>query len=59
MNCLVCGYQDASTLCPRCGTDLRLLAGEAGEARLEIAHVGHAASVSEDRADRKAPKRSG
>jgi len=59
VNCLVCGYPDASTLCPRCGTDLRLLAGEAGEARLEIAHVRHAASLSEDRADRKAPKRSG
>jgi len=58
VNCLVCGYADASTICPRCGTDLRLLAGETGEARLEIAAVDDA-HPSADRSDRKGPKRSG
>jgi len=57
MNCLVCGYPDASTLCPRCGTDLRLLAGEGGEARLEIASTRAPVDQSSDRAERRAAKR--
>lgn len=58
MNCLVCGYPDASTLCPRCGTDLRLLAGESGEARLEIQPTHPRVDDSPERAERKATKRS-
>lgn len=39
MVCPVCGHREAGALCPRCGTDLRALAGEDGAARLEVAAV--------------------
>lgn len=57
MNCLVCGYPDASTLCPRCGTDLRLLSGESGEARLVIAPTDPDMHLAQERGERKSAKR--
>lgn len=48
MTCPVCGYSEVEGVCARCGTDLLALAGEGGEARLEVV------AVTEDRPPRKA-----
>ena len=39
MACDVCGYPETNGICSRCGTDLRALAGEDGDIRLEISAV--------------------
>ncbi|MEK6851028.1 MAG: hypothetical protein AABY30_00665 [Candidatus Thermoplasmatota archaeon] len=39
MVCPVCGLVDVASPCRRCGTDLHALAGDRGEARLEVVKV--------------------